>query len=73
MSNVFVYYKKFSIRKSAIISVTDVDDQMEEGSDEKQGTFTVTLLNGYPITFSGPYEEIQKEHEEFMKEVTSDE
>jgi len=66
----FVYLHNITIRKSAVISVTDVVYQpAEENSDEQWGIFTVTLTNGYPITFRGLYGVIEKECEEFMKEV----
>lgn len=66
----FVYLHNITIRKSAVISVTDiVYEPQEEGSNEQFGIFTVTLLNGYPITFRGAFGEIENEHENFLKKV----
>lgn len=67
----FIYHKYMAIRASAVISVSDV--YYEEVSQEdieagviKNGIFTVTLTNGYPLTFRAAFGEIEKEHEEFM-------
>ena len=76
----FVYLHNITIRVSAIISVTDVmyeDDIVREDllnnevehEPVKYGMFTVTLLNGYPITFRGAFGEIENEHENFLKKV----
>jgi hypothetical protein len=70
----FVYLHNITIRVSAIISVTDVvyeelNEEDIEAGVIKNGIFTVTLTNGYPITFRGPFGEIENEHEKFLKTV----
>lgn len=70
----FFYHKNITIRASAIISLSDVmyEEQSEEDIEEglvKYGMFTVTLINGYPVTFRGASGEIELEHKEFLKNM----
>jgi hypothetical protein len=71
------HHGNITIRSSAVISISDVvyeDDVVHEDllnndvePSEKRGMFTVTLTNGYPITFRGVFGEIENEHKEFIK------